>query len=236
MQKLELEAASFRRHLADELSEVQSRPGGWEKLREALPAGVPSRRWRVKWALAAVAVAAALLAGSAVASGNFWTPTIRVVPRSGESLRFPSTLAVVCHGVTAVPQATSLAAARAHADFQVLVYPRSAPTSVDWMVYPKPPQDASCVEPLVQTYAYAGGTASLWESRRPSGIVVQADPSITKREMIGSRQATIQYADATRSRVAAVFFSDPGRAGGLVLFGSPGVSLAEAEAFVAAIS
>jgi len=236
MQKLELEAASFRRELAVELREVQPRPGGWERVRDARPASVPSRRWRVRWALAAVTVAAALLAGSAVASGNFWTPTIRVVPRPGESLRYPSTLAVVCHGVTAVPQATSLAGARTRADFHVLVYPGSAPTSVDWMVYPTRPQDPSCIEPLVQTYAYAGGTASLWESPRPSKVNVQADPSITTRETIGSRQATVQYADATRSRVAAVFFSDSGRTGGLVLFGSPGVSLAEAEAFVAALS
>jgi hypothetical protein len=98
------DADAFRSELARELASVSPRPGGWQRVRDALERPRSGRRpWRLFLLLAAAAIAAGtLLAGGLANTGA--TPS-RSLP--GQAVEAPP-VAAVCAALAAITVPTAI--------------------------------------------------------------------------------------------------------------------------------
>jgi hypothetical protein len=87
---------AFRSALARELASVSPRPGGWERVRDALERPRAGRRpWRALLLLAAPLVAGTLMAGALAAAGA-------APPRSMPGQAVEAPVAAVCGALAAI--------------------------------------------------------------------------------------------------------------------------------------
>jgi hypothetical protein len=230
MLRREPDAEAFRSCLARELGDVSPRPGGWERVRSSLVvAAGETRPRRAAWLLPALPLAAlALCAGlvAVAATGGLATRTATDQP-------VEAPIVSVCGVLVAIATPISLAEARRRASFPILTEPGSTPSRVDWLTFAT--SDPGCGPRARLVYRVGGSTAVVQESATSDAVpAAPTGQGRVETASSGGRRLLVGYADASRTRVAAVTWRDD-RTRGSALFDVP-VSRHDALDFVARLA